>query len=101
MRGPEEKRPLRMPRSEWEDNTKMDLEEIMVWYILDYVGHSMDQWKAYVNTATNILISLHVENFLSSYATYGFRRRAQSHGVIIIIMHSKRDCDRPCSITTF
>jgi hypothetical protein len=35
MRRSEEKRPLRIPRRMWEDNTKMDVEEIMVRYILD------------------------------------------------------------------
>jgi hypothetical protein len=48
---PEGKKPLGRPRCKWDDNIKMDLEEIrwggMSW---NYVAQDSDQWRALVNT---------------------------------------------------
>jgi hypothetical protein len=54
---PEGKRPLGRPRHRWDDNTIMDLREI-VW---DGVGwmhlaHDRDQWRALVNTVMNLRV---------------------------------------------
>jgi hypothetical protein len=70
---PEGKRPLGRPRRRWEDNIKMDLREIG-WGGMDWIelAEDMDQWRAVVNT---------VMKFLSGWATGGFSRRAQLHGV--------------------
>jgi hypothetical protein len=52
---PEEKRPLRRPRRRWEDNIKMDLQEVecggIDWIDLD---QDMDSWWALVNAVMNL-----------------------------------------------
>jgi hypothetical protein len=50
---PEGKRPLGRPRNGWEDNNKMDLIEIG----LGDMGQDKDQWRALVNTVTNLWVS--------------------------------------------
>ena len=51
---PEGKRPLVRPRRRWEDNIKMDLEEVgcegMDW--ID-VAQDRDRWRALVNAVMN------------------------------------------------
>jgi hypothetical protein len=55
MRKPEGKRPLGRPWHRWEDNIKMDLEEVgcggMDWIELPQVR---DRWRALVNAAKNL-----------------------------------------------
>jgi len=50
VRKPEGKRPLGIPRRRWEDNIKMDLQEVgcggMDWIEL---AQDMDRWRALVN----------------------------------------------------
>jgi hypothetical protein len=52
---PEGKRPPRIPRRRWDDNTKMGLREIgcgnMDWI---YLIQDRDQWMALVNTVMNL-----------------------------------------------
>jgi hypothetical protein len=54
---PEGKRPLGRPRYGWEDNIKMDLQEVgcgdMVWIELDQDG---DRWRALVNAVMNFRV---------------------------------------------
>ena len=54
---PTGKRPLGRPRRRWEDNIRMDLEEIGVnagnW--VD-VAHDRDYWRALVNAALNLRV---------------------------------------------
>jgi len=51
------KRPLGRPRHRWEDNVKMDLQEVgcggMDWILL---AQDRDRWRALVN----VIINLHV-----------------------------------------
>ena len=51
---PEGKRPLGKPRRRWEDNTKMDLQEVgfggMDWIEL---AQDRDKWRALVNAVMN------------------------------------------------
>ena len=51
---PEEKRPLGRPRSRWEDNIKMDLQEVGSgcgdWMEL---AQDRDRWRALVSTVMN------------------------------------------------
>ena len=64
---PEVKRPLGRPRRRWEDNTKMDLQEVayggMDWIEL---AQDRDRWWARVNAAMNLRVLKNAENFLTS-----------------------------------
>ena len=54
---PEGKRPLGRPRRRWEDNNKMDLQEVGEgcgdWMEL---AQDRDRWRALVNTAMNLRV---------------------------------------------
>jgi len=54
---PEGKRPLGKPRRRWEDNIKMDLQEVgcgvMYWIEL---AQDRDRWRAVVNEVMNIRV---------------------------------------------
>jgi hypothetical protein len=54
---PKGKRPFGKPRRRWEDNTKMDLQEIgcggMDWIDL---AQNRDEWRAFVNTVMNLRV---------------------------------------------
>ena len=57
MGKPEGKRPLERPRRRWEDNIKMDLEEMGRgcgdWMEL---AQDRDRWRAFVSTVMNFLV---------------------------------------------
>ena len=63
----EGKRSLRRPRPRWEDNIKMDLQEVrwrgMAWIDL---AQDRDSWRALVNAVMNFLVALNEVNFLTS-----------------------------------
>ena len=54
---PEGKRPLRRPRRRWEDNIKMDVQEVecgsMDWIEL---AQDRDRWQALVNAIINLRV---------------------------------------------
>jgi len=52
---PEGKRPLRRPRLRWEDNIKMDLQEVG-WGNMDWIelAQDRDRWRAPVNAVMNL-----------------------------------------------
>jgi len=54
---PEGKKPLERPRHKWEDNIKMDLQEVryggMDWIEL---AQDRDRWRALVNDVMNFLV---------------------------------------------
>jgi hypothetical protein len=54
---PEGKGPLGMPRGWWEDDIKMDLEDIE-WGDMDWIDLAQvrDQWQSLVNTLMNLLV---------------------------------------------
>jgi hypothetical protein len=62
---PEGKRPLGRPRHRWEDNNKMDLQEVgcggMDWIEL---AQERDKWRALVNVLMNIRGTIKCEEFL-------------------------------------
>ena len=57
MRKPEGNRPLGRPRRRWEDNIKMDLQEVgcggMDWIDL---AQDRDRWRALVNAVMNLQV---------------------------------------------
>ena len=54
---PTEKRPLRRPRHRWEDNIRMDLEEVGI-NAGNWVDSAQDRnyWRALVNAALNLWV---------------------------------------------
>jgi hypothetical protein len=54
VKKPEEKRPLLRPRHKWEDNTKMDLQDVG-WEAMVWIDHAqgMDKWQSLVNAVMN------------------------------------------------
>jgi hypothetical protein len=64
---PEGKRPLGRPRLRWENDIKMDIREIG-WGRMDWIDLTQDRgrWRALVNTAINLRVSLTSGKFLSS-----------------------------------
>jgi len=55
---PEGKRPLRRPRHRWEDNIKMDLQEVG-FGVMDWIElvQDRDRWRALVNVVMNLPVS--------------------------------------------
>jgi hypothetical protein len=55
---PEGRRPIERPRRIWEDNIKMDLEEVG-WVSMDWfdLAQDRDRWRALVNVVMNIRVS--------------------------------------------
>jgi hypothetical protein len=64
---PQGKIPLERPRRRWEDNIKMDLNE-MGWGGMDWIDRARDRdrWSALVNTVMNLRVAQNVRKFLSS-----------------------------------
>ena len=79
---PEGKRPLGRPRHSWEDNIKMDLQEVecggMDWIEL---SEDRDRSQALVNAVMNIQVSWKGGNFLTSWKQVSFSRRTLLHGL--------------------
>jgi hypothetical protein len=77
---PEGKRPR--PRRRWEDNIKMDLQEVglgvMEWIEL---AQDKDRWWALVNAVMNFRVPYIAGNFLTSCKPVSFSRRTLLHGV--------------------
>ena len=67
---PEGKRPLGRPRCIWEDNIKMDFQEVRGgcgdWMEL---AQDRDSWRALVSTVMNLRVPKNAGNFLTSCGT--------------------------------
>jgi hypothetical protein len=57
MGRPEGRRPLGRPRRRWEDNIKMDLQEVG-WGGMDWIdtAQDRDRWRALVNAVMNLRV---------------------------------------------
>jgi len=79
---PEGKRPLGSPRHRWEDNVKLDLQEMecdgMDWIEL---AQDRDKWRALVSAVINLQVSKNAGNFLTSCKSVSFSRRTLLFGV--------------------
>jgi hypothetical protein len=52
---PEGKNPLGRPRSRWEDNIKIHLQEVGC-EGMDWIGLAQDRWRALVNAVMNLWV---------------------------------------------
>jgi hypothetical protein len=64
---PEGKRPLGRHRHRWEDNIKMDLQELECGD-MDWINLAQDKnsWQAIVNAVMNLRVPQNARNFLNS-----------------------------------
>jgi hypothetical protein len=64
---PEGNRPLGRTRHRWEDNIKMDLQEVGFWG-MDWMdlAQDRDRWQELVNAVMNIWVPQNAGNFLTS-----------------------------------
>ena len=67
---PEGKRSLGRPRRRWEDNIKMDLQEVGCG-VMDWIELAQDteRWRALVNAVMNLRVPENEGNFLTSCRT--------------------------------
>jgi hypothetical protein len=64
---PEGRRPLGRPRRRWEDNIKMNLQELG-WEGMDWtdMAQDRDRWWTIVNAVINLRVPYNAGNFLTS-----------------------------------
>ena len=81
---PKEKRPLGRPSCRWEDNIKMDLQDVGCG-VTDCItlAQDRDRSQALVNAVMNPRVPDSVGNFLTSCKPVSFSRRTLLHGVRI------------------
>jgi len=79
---PEEKRPLGRARHRWEDNIKMDLQDV-AWESMGCMdlAQDRDRWWALVNAVMNLQVPWNVGNFLTSWEPVSFWRRTLLQGI--------------------
>ena len=67
MGKPERKRPLGRPRRRWEDNIKMDLQEVG-YGVMDWIelAQVREMWRVLVNAVINLRVTYNAGNFLTS-----------------------------------
>jgi len=64
---PEGKRPLGRHRRRWDDNIKMDLQEVGCGF-MDWIDlvQDRDRWRAFVTAVMNLRVPQNAGNFLTS-----------------------------------
>jgi hypothetical protein len=79
---PEGKSPLERSRRRWENNIRMDLQEVAC-RGLDWIGLAQDRdsWRAIVNAVMNLRVQKNAGNFLNICKPVSFSRRTLLHGV--------------------
>jgi hypothetical protein len=79
---PEGKRLLGRPRHRWVDNNIMGSRETG-WDGIDRIdlAQDRDQWRALVNSVTNLHVPLNIAQILSTCTSGGFTRGAELHGI--------------------
>jgi hypothetical protein len=79
---PDGKRPIGRPRRRWENNIRMDLQEVGCGGVY-WIGLAQDRarWRALVNAVINLWVKEYAMNFLTSYKPVSFSRRTLLHGV--------------------
>jgi hypothetical protein len=72
---PEEQRPRGRPRRKWEDNTKINLQEIRCGCV-HWIDLAQDRgkWRALLNMVINFYVSSNDKNLLTSWETISFSR---------------------------
>jgi hypothetical protein len=79
---PEEKRPLGRLRHRWEDNIRMDLQEVGCGG-MDWIGlaQDRDRWRAVVNAVMNLRVTKNSGKFLTNLKLVSFSRKTLLCGV--------------------
>ena len=79
---PEGKRPLGRPSHRWEDNIKMDFQEVRC-VAMDWIrlAQDRDRWWALVNAVMNLRVPYSAGNLLTSCKPVSFSKRTLLHGV--------------------
>ena len=84
---PEGRRPLKRPRHKWEDNIKMDIQEVR-WGGTDWIDLVQDKnkWRALVNAVMNLWVPSNAGNFLTSWGPVSFSRNPLLHVVVVVVV---------------
>jgi hypothetical protein len=79
---PEGKRPLGRYRRRWEDNIRMDIQEVGCG-CEDWIGlaQETDRWRVIVSAVRNFRVPYNAGHFLTSCKPISFSRRTLLHGV--------------------
>jgi hypothetical protein len=82
MGNTEGNRQLGRPRNRWDDNIKMDLQEVGS-RGMDWIGlaQDRDRWRALVKVVMNLRVPKNAGNCLTSCKPVSFSRRTLLHGV--------------------
>ena len=84
----EGKKPLVKPSHRWEDNIKMDLQDVglggVSWIDL---ARNRGRWRAFVKAAMNLRVPSNVGNFLTYRELVSFSRMTLFHGVSKYIIY--------------